>query len=132
MERMRKPTPEEREEAKDFLLKVQNLKPGDKIYTILRHVSRSGMSRRISTVLIRDNQPIDISPGVARVLDYPYYWDREGIKIDGCGMDMGFELVYNLGRALFPNGFKTWEGYWRNEPLDFDNDGGYAFKQEWL
>jgi hypothetical protein len=31
----------------------------------------------------------------------------EGITVDGCGMDMGFALVYNLGRALYRDGFQT-------------------------
>lgn len=128
-----KPTKAEQTEAREFLLGL--LKPSDKLYTILRHVSRSGMSRRISVVFIRDNQPLDISPAVGKVIGLPYrqrFEDPEGVRIDGCGMDMGFEIVYLLGRALFPDGFKTWPGYWRNEPLDFDRDGGYALKQEWL
>ena len=130
MERMRKPTKEEQAEARELLL--THLRPGDKVYTIIRHVSRSGMSRRISTVIIKDNKPMDISPGVARVLEYPYYWDNQGIRVDGCGMDMGFAIVYNLGRALFPQGFKV-EGVGRNgDTSGWDKDGGYALKQGWL
>ena len=45
---------------------------------------------------------------------------------------MGFALVYNLGRTLWPQGFDTPEGYWRNEPLDHDPDGGYALRHRWL
>lgn len=125
-----KPTKEERADSLEFLRGL--LKPGDKVHTILRHVSRSGMSRRISTIYIKDGKPMDISPGVARVLELPCNYNQEGMRIGGCGMDMGFEIVYLLGRCLFPDGFKTWEGYWRNEPLGYDQDGGYALKQEWL
>lgn len=31
--------------------------------------------------------------------------ERPGIRVSGCGMDMGFHLVYNLGRTLYPEGF---------------------------
>ena len=125
-----KPTKEERAESREFLLGL--LKPGDKVYTILRHVSRSGMSRRISTVFIKDGEPLDISPGVARVLELPYHWNQEGMRIDGCGMDMGFAIVYELSRHLFPDGF-AFEGIGRNgDTSGWDNDGGYAIKQSWL
>jgi len=30
---------------------------------------------------------------------------QEAVKVGGSGMDMGFALVYELSRALFPNGF---------------------------
>jgi hypothetical protein len=40
------------------------------------------------------------------------FGDRNGIRVGGCGMDMGFHLVYTLSRALF--------------------DDGYYVKHEWL
>jgi len=46
-------------------------------------------------------------------------------------MDMGFSLVYSLGWRLFPKGFKTPKGYWRNEPMKYETDGGYALKHQW-
>lgn len=84
----------------------EEIRPGDKIYTILRHRSRSGMQRSISLIQI-DAQ------GTAREWDYlaaRAMGDRidnvnGGIKVGGCGMDMGFHIVYNLGRTLFPDGF---------------------------
>lgn len=42
---------------------------------------------------------------VAKALGMSYDDKREGIKTSGCGMDMGFHLVYQLGRVLFPQGF---------------------------
>lgn len=94
----------ERQEAIDRLR--EEIKPGDTIYTILRHRSRSGMQRSISVIQID-------SEGVPREWDYlaaKAMGDRidnvnGGIKVSGCGMDMGFHLVYNLGRTLFPDGF---------------------------
>jgi len=80
--------------------------------------------------------------------------DRWGLKVNGCGMDMCFSTVYNLGRALFPEGFgergkmpmghivrpgtpvlaakavaKGAKFYGRNaDPSGWDKDGGYALK----
>ena len=124
---------EKEAEKKEAIAKLKKqLKPGDMVYTILRHVSRSGMSREISLVLKKKDCIFDISFYVAKALDNPINHDSGGVKIGGCGMDMGFALVYDLGRVMYPKGFKTKPGYWRNEPLEFETDGGYAFKQNWL
>lgn len=114
-------------EAKDHLLEV--LKPGDTCNTILRHVSKSGVARAIS-VLTSDNT--DITYWVARLLDYRIDQKNGGLRVQGCGMDMGFHVVYSLARRLWPTGFDTWPGYWRNEPMTFDADGGYALRHRWL
>lgn len=87
------------------------LKPGDTVWTVLRHVSRSGMQRTVSLVLIEDdgrgNGPElrDIDGTVARALGLPFDRDRGGVKVRGAGMDAGFWLVYELSRALRPHGF---------------------------
>ena len=107
------------------------LKPGDTIHTILRHVSRSGMSRSISLFVIKKNERLDITYWASRVLEDRIDQKNYGIVTTGCGMDMGFHLVYNLSRRLFPKGFRTPKGYWRNEPMKHDPDGGYALKHEW-
>lgn len=46
---------EEMEESKTRLKEM--LHEGDTIYTVLRHVSASGMSREIDVYLIRENEP---------------------------------------------------------------------------
>ena len=108
------------------------LKPGDTVYTILRHVSRSGMSRVIDPVLMTPDGPRTIAHLAAKVLDSPLDRDRWGVKQTGCGMDMGFNLVYNLSYYLFPDGFRV-EGRGRNGDMSgWDKDGGYALKQKWL
>lgn len=125
-----KPTKADETEAREFLRK--NLKPGDKVYTILRHVSRSGMMRIISPVIIRNNEPQDISWQVAKLGMWQRKYPNEGLTVHGCGMDMGFSVVYELSRVLFPDGFKV-EGIGRNNDISgWDKDGGYALKQEWL
>ncbi len=91
-----------KDEARTFLL--AHLKPGDTVYTQLNHSSRSGMSRSITPLILRDNEPFYLTSRVATLCDYRL--DRyEGLIVTGCGMDMGFSLVYNLSYALFPNGF---------------------------
>lgn len=117
------------------------LKPGTKVYCILRHVSASGMTRNISLVVkgTAGSEGVDnITHLAARAMgetprEYRGNWV---IRVGGCGMDMGFHLVYNLGRYLFPNGFIPSEAglYGRNgvPPTEVDPDGGYALRHEWL
>jgi len=93
----------ERQQAIEKLREL--IKPGDTVYTTLKHVSRSGMMRSIDVHLIRDNEPQWIARQVATAIDFNFDEKREAIKVHGCGMDMGFEVVYNLGRVLFPDGF---------------------------
>lgn len=85
------------------------LKPGDTVYTILDHVSASGMSRAIRVVLLEchDGKPEARHPNwaVGKALDLRH-WKRNGREQDalvmgGCGMDMGFALVYNLSSVLY-------------------------------
>ena len=81
------------------------LTPGRTVYTKITHVSRSGMSRSIECYLAqgRDNLT-DITWLVARATNSRVDNTHGGIIMGGCGMDMGFALVYNLGRTLYPNG----------------------------
>jgi hypothetical protein len=107
----------------------KDLKPGDTVYCILRHVSRYGMYRVIS-LYTQDLRKID-----HLAADLLEGWDdrHSGCKASGCGMDMGFHLVYNLGRQLFPKGFKVAKDRGRNgDTSGWDNDGGYALKCKWL
>lgn len=96
-------TTAEREEAVAALRAA--IKPGDTVYTILRHVSRSGRQRVIDVYTIKDNQPVCWSWTAAQACGFNYDRNHEGIKVGGCGMDMGFHLVYSMGRSLFPDGF---------------------------
>jgi hypothetical protein len=105
------------------------LKPGDTVYTVLRHVSASGMSRDIDLYVFRDNKPQYLTNYAATALDWPMSKNK-GIKVGGCGMDMGFHLVYSLS-ALVAKGWKFTGG--RNgDQSGWDSSGGYALKQEWL
>jgi len=82
----------------------KHLMPGDTVYTSLKHVTRSGMYRVIELYIIQDNTPFRITGFAADLLE-GYDLRHEGAKAHGCGMDMGFHLVYNLSSRLFPDGF---------------------------
>ena len=117
------------------------LKPGDTVHCILRHRSRSGMFRVIDLVKIDKDNIKAIGWNAALAIDYKYDEEREGIEVSGCGMDMGFHLVYELSHALFPNGFTcTGNACPSNDHFNGDrnyrrhkhNSGGYALKKSWL
>jgi hypothetical protein len=80
------------------------VKPGDTVYTVLRHVSRSGMYRAIDLYLLKDNDRVWLSAMAAPLLE-GFDQRHEACKASGCGMDMGFHLVHNLASALYP----AWE-----------------------
>ena len=128
---------EEKETAGE---RLSFLKPGDTVYTEILSVSRSGMTRHIKPIVMVDNEPRWIGYHVAVLLDESVS-DNGGVKMGGCGMDMGFALVYNLSRYLFPQGFTCiGEGCPSNDHSNRDRDytphhhhsGGYALKQRWL
>ncbi len=124
-------TKEKQETARESLLKI--LKPGDTIYTITRHVSRSGMMRRISAFVVKNGELIDLDWQIAQTGLFKRHHTDEGLVIDGCGMDMHFHVVHMLGSALYPNGFML--PIAKDAPMGtpcYEPNGGYAFKKESL
>ena len=101
-------------EARETIL--GELAPGDTVFTSLEHVSQSGMSRVIQLHIFRGDarSPRHYVLGypAAKLLGMKYDDRREGVKIGGGGMDMGFALVYDLASVLF--------------------DDGYALRHEWI
>lgn len=93
---------------KDHSLEMLNkfLNKNQTVYCVLRHVSRSGVRREIALFVIHENRMQVISGWVSDVLEMPINRDNLGIKIDGCGMDMGFHVVYNLASVLYGNGYQ--------------------------
>ena len=83
------------------------IKPGDTLYTQIKNVSRSGMSRVIQLVGIScggDGPSLSYYGWNAHKAGVGSGYDekREGVKMGGCGMDMGFALVYELSHVLYP------------------------------
>lgn len=103
------------------------LSPGDTVYTICTHVSQSGMMRYItclipSKIKVKDKDAptiLNISYLVAKVLEWKMAPEGNRIKVQGCGMDMGFHTVYELSSAIFKDKTKK-------------ADAGYALRQEWI
>lgn len=152
------PKPSELESI-DAVLDLRSiLKPGDKIYTTLRHVSRSGMQRVIDVHVISDNEPRWIGYLVAKALEYRFDDRKQGIVVGGCGVDMGFHLVNNLGYRLYgqivkesktPEAVEIRKQLLKSDRFYFTQGGreapdpevpsqewfggaGYAFKHAWL
>lgn len=119
----------EKAESLAFLRDQVKLVPGDTVYTVLRNVARSGMTRWIDFYVIRDGDPWRISYHIAKAAGYTYDNKRESVKVGGCGMDMGFSVVYNLGATLWPTGTPEPHGRRNGEP---DSAGGYALKHRWI
>jgi hypothetical protein len=93
-----------------------------KVYTILRHVSSSGMFRVISCFVIgKDGRPRSIDWYIEKVLGYKRDMDRDGLRVSGAGMDMGFHVVYGLSEHLY-----------RNPDGSYSHEGAYKLKQEWV
>lgn len=104
------------------------VRPGDRVYTVLRSVSRSGMRRTLSVLIVTEGRISDITYSVAIVAGYRR--DKRGhIIVGGCGFDAGYDVVYSLGRALWPDGTPEPHGVRNGQP---DSDGGYALNHSWL
>ena len=107
-------TKEQIESAKHQLRAVRK---GDTLYTIVRNVARSGMSREISVFIARGKEVRDISWAVAVTLGWSQNKNTRAVKIGGCGMDMGFHLVNSLSYAM--HGTKC-------------DKAGYTLEHRWL
>ena len=76
-----------------------------KIYTVLNHVSSSGMTRYISAYV-----PV-IRKNYAGVEEAQIVCIAREKKVSGCGMDMGFHLAYCLYHSVYEYGEKGGRPY---------------------
>ena len=146
------------EKAEAFAMLRKMLKPGDTVHTILDSVSRSGMSRDIRVVVLRDGAPLHPNWSVSVLLDYPRAKRGDGMRVGGCGMDMGFHIVHSLGYVLFGEDAEHGVGEeanqlrkaileaakhyftqggqkapdWRKPGREWFGGAGYALKHRWL
>lgn len=74
--------------------------PESTIYSIIRHVSASGMRRRIDFYVVRNEELVRISWHIARILGYSQYKYTTALVVDGCGMDMAYHVVHSLSYAI--------------------------------
>lgn len=97
------------EQLRKHMLRVISSTPrGSKalIYACIKHVARSGMSRRMDFYLVgSDRRLVRVSWELSRILGWPLS-DR-GLRVDGCGMDMGFHTISCAMAALAgPNAWR--------------------------
>lgn len=124
------------------------------VYTKVVHVSKSGMLRHLDTFIIIDNHPMSLNWHIEKLglfkrgdVDAN---NADSLRVHGVGMDVGFEVVYNLGLELFGQGkdctFKCRgigcpSNDHVNDSVKWDrrklkgkihSSGGYALIQRWL
>lgn len=104
------------------------VRPGSKIFVKCSHVARSGMSRHLGLYVAHEGDLVRLTGYAADLLDYRLAKSGD-LVIGGCGMDMGFAVVYELGSALWPKGTDEPHGTRNGEP---DSAGGYALKHCWM
>ena len=127
------------------------LKPGSDVYTIISHVSASGMSRSVRVILpVSEKENVyptdnitgrkdynnprvkkvgkvrDVSWLVACALGLKFDQNNGGVKVGGCGMDMAFSVVYDMGMTLWPKGTRKPHSTRNGEP---DTCSGYALNK---
>ncbi len=95
---------QEQESAKEFLRKVFASQERPTAWTILKWVSTSGMSRDMKVCTQYEGRVVDITWYVAQASSVGQLKERNGqrvVRVGGCGMDMGFHLVYSLSLSLY-------------------------------
>lgn len=111
------------------------------VYTKLCHVSKSGMMRVIDTYIVRNNVILRLSWSAAIATGHKYNIKHEGVQADGCGMDMGFHIVYGLSRSLWPDGYmcdgapcrsNDHSNGDRDRSPHMHHDGGYRLNHRWM
>lgn len=115
------------------------------VYTSLRHVSTSGMMRVLKVHVAQNDEILNLSGWVADATGSSWSDRYDGIIRRGCGMDMGFDLVYSLSRALWPQGYPCDGRHCSSndhsnspyperssESAFHHTDGGYRLQHKWL
>jgi hypothetical protein len=127
------------------------------VYVSLRSCSSSGMSRVLRLYVVDDGCIRDITYQACVITGYTQTDD--GLRIGGCGMDMGFAAVYDLSRSVFAGGFGgmaykndkahrraksaadarmliqrgfTFKRARNGDVSGWDTDGGYALSHSWI
>jgi hypothetical protein len=93
-------------EHKDAIASLkETLRSGMTIYTVLRSVSTSGMSRTLDLYYVKEDKIIRITWSAAKALEWPYCQAKEALRVSGCGMDMGWSTVHSLSQVVLGDGY---------------------------
>ena len=92
----------DREYAIEHLL-THYVREGATVYTILRKLSSSGMTRHYSLLVAHGDKIDDITYYASQAIGWTLIENtgHRAIKVQGCGMDMSFHLVSTLSAVLF-------------------------------
>jgi hypothetical protein len=130
-------------EQKEFLLKLREHVLSNNVrvlHTNIRHVSRSGMQRKIDVVSLRPSgdpsEPVSkswLSYWAAKALGWRFCPKYDAVVVDGCGMDMGFHLVYTLSYLIFKDvPREKWPADLPLRNSEVENEPGYVLQQKWI
>lgn len=127
-------------EREEFRLKLQEhilTKKVRVLYTNLRHVSRSGMQRKIDVITLMPNgDKVDkswLSYWAAKALGWRFCKKYDAVIVGGCGMDMGFHLVYALSSIIFRDVPRDqWPADLPLRNGEVEDDPGYVLQHKWV
>ena len=83
--------------VKDLKKKV---KKDSEIIVVIHKISKSGMQRKMSAFVVYKKQLVNLNFDIAR-LGIARRDDHNHLVINGCGMDMAFNLTYRLKCKLY-------------------------------
>jgi hypothetical protein len=91
---------------RESLAKLQAYLPiGSTVYTMVRHISASGMSKRISAFTVVNGEIVDIDYLLIRAELGKTRGDKQGLYVTGVNLSLEYHLVHNLGRTLHSDGY---------------------------
>lgn len=107
----------EKWEAQNYLFNLFAAEERPIVKTVLRTVSKSNLSRTVSVYYKEENitHYVALATGYKLVTALGF----NAIKLQGCGMDMGFKLVYDLSIGLYCED-------------KYEHDKAYKLIQKWL
>jgi len=125
------------EQENSVILLKKYLKPGDTLYTVLRHVSKSGMYRAIDCYSIKcvkgKVEKQWLSYLVAKAIRERFDERWEAIGVSGGGMDMGYYLMMGLSYTLHGHNPKGDGGKSPGvSPRPGHYQAGYSLNHEWI
>lgn len=117
-------------DMREILVKSSTDKNGRPVVNlVLRHVTRSGMSRSISAFTIVEGDPYVLDYRISKILGWSTDQRNGGVKVSGVGMDMGFHLVYSLACVVAPPRGPENPAYVNGRKVE---DPGYNLSHRWL
>lgn len=108
------------------------IKPGDTVYTCTVQENGNTTHHKLFVTAISEEGRTyirNVTRDVADFVGFRLSPKTGGIIMGGYGYSRSFQIVYDLGRALWPTGTDRTHGVRNGVP---DSDGGYALKQQGL